>query len=166
MDPVIFGCWLVICRLFIYNNPLQISVKLEQFVGQPCTVMHHTVEKSSVGNTWCHLPTRFTPSSRKVSCLLVRLSVPPARLMWYVAVIPILSLLVTAQWTKGTKYVCPEVWMLPSDLHTFIFCRMMLCKCSLCRHAVSVCLSVSVRLSRSWTLPKWILYLQKFFTVG
>ena len=46
-----------------------------------------------------------------------------------------------------------------------VFCSAMLCKRGLCRHAVSVCLSMS--LSRSWIMSKRIKISSKvFFTVG
>jgi len=43
------------------------------------------------------------------------------------------------------------------------FCRAMLCKRGLCRHAVSVCLSLCVCLSRSFILSKRINVSSKFF---
>jgi len=48
-----------------------------------------------------------------------------------------------------------------SSLYLLSFCRAMLCKHGLCRHAVSVC--VYVCLSRSWILPKRINISSKFF---
>ena len=45
----------------------------------------------------------------------------------------------------------------------FGFCRAMLCKHGLCRHAVSVCVCLSVRPSRSWILSKRINVSSNFF---
>ena len=44
------------------------------------------------------------------------------------------------------------------------FCDTMLCKCNLCHHAVSICLSA--RLSRAYILSKWVIVSSNFSPLG
>jgi len=56
-------------------------------------------------------------------------------------------------------YACRN-YSVPKLTH---FCCVMLCKCGLCHHVVSVCLCVCVCPSRSYILSKWIDISSKFF---